>query len=79
MKKKKDFNKFTKRNTHKRRSKEAAKRELMKAVRETNVGFDGVKIRDVDMDYSARYNRSQKRNITARGVYRGSKSRDCRA
>ena len=74
MKKKKDFNKFTKRNTHKRRSKEAAKRELMKAVRETNVGFDGVKIRDVDMDYSARYNRSQKRNITARGVYRGSKS-----
>ena len=46
MKKKKDFNKFTKRNTHKRRSKEAAKRELMKAVREINVGFDGVKILD---------------------------------
>ena len=74
MKKKKDFNKFTKRNTHKRRSKEQAKRELMKAVRETNVGFDGVKIRDIDMDYSVRYNRSEKRNITARGVYRGSKS-----
>lgn len=67
MKKKKDFTKFTKRNTHKRRSKEAAKRELMKAVRECGVGTDALKIRDID-------NPSRSENITARGIYSGSKS-----
>ena len=67
MKKKKDFNKFTKRNTHKRRSKEAARRELMKAVAECGVKADGVKIRDVVED-------GRSENITARGIYSGSKS-----
>ena len=72
MKKKKDFAKFTKRNTHKRRSKEQARRELMKAVRETNVNYDGVKIRDIDLGRGRDIEKS--RNITARGIYSGSKS-----
>ena len=72
MKKKKDFTKFTKRNTHKRRSKEQARRELMKAVRETNVNYDGVKIRDIDLGRGRDIEKS--RNITARGIYSGSKS-----
>ena len=71
---KKDFKKFAKRNTHKRRSKEAVKRELMKAVRESNVAYDGVKIRDIDMSGDVIYSRREKKNISARGVYRGSKS-----
>lgn len=68
MKKKKDFTKFTKRNTHKRRSKEVAKRELMKAVRECGVGTDALKIRDT-VDRGGRSD-----NISARGIYSGSKS-----
>ncbi len=72
MKKKKDFAKFTKRNTHKRRSKEQARRELMKVVRETNVNYDGVKIRDIDLGRGRDIEKS--RNITARGIYSGSKS-----
>ena len=67
MKKKKDFSKFTKRNTHKRRSKEAAKRELMKAVSECGVKADGVKLRDIR-------DSGRSENITARGIYSGSKS-----
>ena len=67
MKKKKDFTKFTKRNTHKRRSKEAAKRELMKAVSECGVKADGVRIRDI-------HESGRIGNITARGIYSGSKS-----
>lgn len=76
--KKKDFTKFTKRNTHKRRSKEQARRELMKAVRECGVEFEGAKIRDVEMDghYSRAFSdkRAEKRSITARGIFCGSKS-----
>lgn len=78
MKKKKDFTKFTKRNTHKRRSKEQARRELLKAVRECGVEVEGAKIVDVDIDghYSRSFSerRAEKRNITARGIYCGSKS-----
>ena len=72
--KKKDFTKFTKRNTHKRRTKEQARRELMKAVRESGVGYEGVKIRDVELtggSFSERGGR--RRNITDRGVFRGSR------
>ena len=64
---KKDFKKFTKRNTHKRRSKEAAKRELIKAVRECSVGTDTLKIRDIS-------DGGRSENITVRGIYSGSKS-----
>ncbi|MBR5817578.1 MAG: hypothetical protein IKY62_02915, partial [Clostridia bacterium] len=35
---------FKKRNTHKRRTKDAAKAELLRAVMETNVGTDALKI-----------------------------------
>ncbi len=42
----KSFDKFVKRNTHKRRSKDAAKRELLRAVEETNVSADTLKIQD---------------------------------
>lgn len=67
MKKKKDFTKFTKRNTHKRRSKEQSRRELMKAVAECGVKADGVKLRDI-------VDGGRSENITARGIYSGSKS-----
>ena len=67
MKKKKDFSKFTKRNTHKRRSKEAAKNELLKMVREIGVNADGLKIKNT-------LDRSRSENISARGIYSGSKS-----
>ena len=72
MKKKKDFNKFTKRNTHKRRSKEQARRELLKAVREAGVSCEGVRIRDVDLGVGRSAERSK--SITARGIYSGSRS-----
>ena len=67
MKKKKDFTKITKRNTHKRRSKEAAKREIMKAVSQCGVKADGVRIGDI-------HESGRSGNITARGIYSGSKS-----
>ena len=67
MKKKKDFSKFTKRNTHKRRSKEAAKNELLKMVRELGVNADGLKIKNT-------VDRGRSENISARGIYSGSKS-----
>ena len=72
--KKKDFDKFTKRNVHKRRSKEAARRELLRAVNEVGVKYDGVKIGSaLDLDGASR--RGGKRDeITARGIFRGSKS-----
>ena len=72
MKKKKDFAKFTKRNTHKRKSKEQAKKELMKALNAIGVEYGGAKIRDVDMS-SSRMSEGR-RSITARGIYSGSKS-----
>ena len=73
--KKKDFTKFTKRNTHKRRTKEQARRELMKAVRESGVGYEGVKIRDVELTGGSFSDRGVRRHsITDRGVFRGSRS-----
>lgn len=44
MKNKKNLRKITKANTHKRKSKERAKAALLKAVMETNVGTDSLKI-----------------------------------
>ena len=72
MKKKKDFTKFTKRNTHKRRSKEEARRELLKAVREVGIDPSVAKISDgAIMGYSEERSR---RRISASGIYRGSKN-----
>ena len=42
----KDFNKFTKRSSQGKKSRERAKNELMRAIAETNVGTDGLKIKD---------------------------------
>ena len=72
--KKKDFSKFTKRNTHKRRSKEKTKRELMKAVSRVGVNFDGVKIRDIDGDFYFEESSRRGKNISAEGIYSSSKS-----
>ena len=76
MNKKKDFSKFTKRNVHKRRSKEAARRELLRAVREVGVEYEGVKLRDIS-DTGRRLPRDggrPSRDISARGIYSGSRS-----
>ena len=73
---KKDFSKFTKRNTHKRRTKDAAKRELLRAVAETEVAYSGIVLKDT-VDYGRRGRSSDKRRkdeITARGIFSGSKS-----
>ncbi len=72
--KKKDFTRFTKRNVHKRRSKEAARRELLKAVNEVGVKYDGVKIgASVDFGRDSRGRRASEEIVT-RGIFRGSKS-----
>ena len=66
MKKKsttKAFEKFNKRNTHKRRSREEARRVLLRAVAETGVGTDALKITDV-------------RNVGARGRVSPKRRRD---
>ncbi len=73
---KKDFSKFTKRNTHKRRGKEAARRELMKAVAETEVAYSGIVLKD-SIDYGRRGRTSQKKRadeITGRGIFSGAKN-----
>lgn len=72
--KKKDFTKFTKRNVHKRRSKEAARRELLRAVNEVGVKYDGVKIgASVDFGRDS-HSRGAREEIVTRGIFRGSKS-----
>ena len=73
---KKDFNKFTKRNTHKRRDKEAAKRELLRAVAETEVAYEGIVLKDT-VDFGRRGRTSPKRRgdeTLSRGIFSGSKS-----
>ena len=73
---KKDFTKFTKRNTHKRRGKEAAKRELLRAVAETEVAYSGIVLKDT-VDSGRRGRSSDKRRSDeriVRGIFSGSKS-----
>ena len=73
---KKDFTKFTKRNTHKRRSKDAAKKELLRAVNETEIAYSGIVLKDTT-DFGRRGRMSTKRRadeIIARGIFSGSKS-----
>lgn len=73
---KKDFTKFTKRNTHKRRSKDAAKQELLRAVDECEVKYSGIVLKDT-LDSGRRGRVSTKRRadeIIARGIFSGSKS-----
>ena len=76
MKNKRNLAKITKRNTHKRKSKEAAKRALMKMVNECGVSCDGAKI-GFSSDRGPRgggYYGDRSEDIMVRGVYSGSKS-----
>ena len=73
---KKDFSKFTKRNTHKRRDKEAARRELMRAVAETEVAYSGIVLKDtLDLGRRGRVStKARADEMVARGIFSGSKS-----
>ncbi len=68
--KKRDFNKFTKRNTHKRRAKEAAKAELIRALAATGKNYTGVRLGTGDLSHE-RYRRE---HMHTRGVFSSSKS-----
>ena len=73
---KKALSKFSKRNTHKRKSKERAKAELLRAVNETGVGTDSLKI-SYSLDSGRRGRMSDKARrdeVVARGVFSSSKS-----
>ncbi len=74
--KNKNLSKFTKRATHKRRAKEAARKELLRAVRETGVGYDSLKLRDaLDSGRRGRASLSlHSDELIARGVYTSSKN-----
>ena len=76
MKKKKDFSKFTKRSVHKRRAKEKAKQDIIRAVSDSGVGYDALKFRDViDKSKNHRsYVGDRSDDIVCRGIYCGSKS-----
>ena len=73
---KKDFTKFTKRNTHKRRTKDAAKRELLRAVAETEIEYSGIVLKDkIDSGRRGRTStKSRSDERVARGIFSGSKS-----
>ena len=73
---KKNFTKFTKRNVHKRRGKEEARRELLRAVKETEVAYSGIVLKDtVDLGRRARSSAKKRSDETVcRGIYSGSKS-----
>ena len=74
--KNRSFTKFTKRNTHKRRAKDAAKAELLRALRESGTDVSGVKIRDrVDLGRRGRVSSSPHRDESVgTGVYTGSRA-----
>ncbi len=74
--KKKDFTKFTKRNTHKRRSKDAARAELMRAVREVDSKYGDFKIHDTfDGGRRARVaGRASRDEMLCEGVFSSTKS-----
>ncbi len=73
---KKALSKFSKRNTHKRRGKEKAAAELMRAIAETGVGTDSLKlISSVDRGRRGRMSDRMRRDEKcARGVFSSSKS-----
>ena len=74
MKNKRNLAKITKRNTHKRRSKEAARRELLKAINEVGISAEGVKIGfSNDRGPRGTYYGDRREDILTRGVYSGSK------
>ncbi len=76
MKNKKTLRKITKVNTHKRKSKERAKNALLRAIEETNVGTDSLRI-SFSRDEGRRGRRSPKvrrDEHSATGVFSSSKS-----
>lgn len=68
---KSDFSKFEKRNKHKRRSKEAAMRELRRAVEAVNPSYGGI-LRDVSVSDFERHRKKGERHT--RGIYHGTRS-----
>ncbi len=64
---KKDFEKFSKRNTHKRRGKDAARRELEKMVAQTNVNASGARLYSKNADF-------RRETRDAIGVYSSARS-----
>ena len=76
MSKKKDFSKFTKRSVHKRRAKEQARQDVLRAVSDSGVRFDSLKFRDVvdNSKNGRRYSLERSEDIVCRGIYCGSKS-----
>ena len=75
-KKHKGFEKKSPVNTHKRRSKEKAKEELLRAIRETNVGIDSLSIRSSENEGRRARVSMKRRNdeVVATGVFSSSKS-----
>ncbi len=73
---KKDFTKFTKRNVHKRRGKDAARRELLRAAAETGTDISGVKLRDsLDRGRGGRQGSSPRKDeVKERGIFSSSRS-----
>ncbi len=71
---KKNFEKFTKRNTHKRREKNRAVAELRRAVEESEVEYNGAILRSaVDMGRRGRVSQKPGREeMRVRGIYQGS-------
>ena len=73
---KKALSKFSGRNTHKRKSKERAKAELLRAINEIGVGTDSLKL-SYSQDFGRRARTSDKARrdeVTVRGVFSSSKS-----
>ena len=73
---KKSFNKFSKRNVHKRKAKEISLRDIKGQLDKSGVSFDGAKITlSADDGRRGRVTHSAGRDeIRARGVFSGSKS-----
>ncbi len=72
--KNKDLKKISKRNTHKRRAKDAAKKELLKCVREVDSSYSDFKIRDSFDTGKRTYGKSQKKETSAVGIFSSSKA-----
>ncbi len=74
--KNKDFTKFTKRNTHRRREKDAARRELMRCVNQVESSYTDFKIHDSN-DAGRRSAEKEYRphkELHARGIFSSSRS-----
>ncbi len=73
--KNKDFKKFAKRNTHKRRAKDAARRELLRSVKEVDASYSDFKLRDsLDSGRRGRHAHSPRTEKRAEGIFSSSRS-----